>query len=66
MLDKGGIVDMLVGDEVIGRFFGGVSGPVHAPGGDRGRDRVVVRAGRDDATPMGAITIGAGIHTGIF
>ena len=39
ILDNGGLVDKLVGDEVIGLFFGGISGPGHAAAGDRGRDR---------------------------
>ncbi len=30
ILDHDGLVDKLVGDEIIGLFFGGVSGPRHA------------------------------------
>jgi adenylate cyclase len=32
ILDHDGIVDKLVGDEVIGLFFGGVTGPMPPPG----------------------------------
>ena len=65
ILDHGGIVDKLVGDEVIGLFFGGVSGPRHAAAAIEAATDLVARAGRADATPMGPIPIGAGVHTGI-
>jgi adenylate cyclase len=65
ILDNGGIIDKLVGDEVIGLFFGGISGPRHAAAGIAAATELVARAGRADATPMGSIPIGAGIHTGI-
>ena len=55
-----GIVDKLVGDEVIGLFFGGVSGPRHAAAAIEAATDLVARAGRADATPMGPIPIGAG------
>ena len=64
ILDNGGIVDKLVGDEVIGLFFGGVSGPRHAAAAIAAATDLVARAGRADATPMGPIPIGAGVHTG--
>ena len=59
-----GLVDKLVGDEVIGLFFGGVSGPRHAQAAVAAAIELVARAGRDDAAPSGAIPIGAGVHTG--
>jgi adenylate cyclase len=65
ILDNGGIIDKLVGDEVIGLFFGGISGPRHAAAGIAAATELVARAGRADATPMGPIPIGAGVHTGI-
>ncbi len=39
ILDHDGLVDKLVGDEIIGLFFGGVSGPHHAAAGLGRRDR---------------------------
>ena len=59
-----GIVDKLVGDEVIGLFFGGVSGPRHAIAAIEAARELVARCGRDDASPAGPIPIGAGVHTG--
>jgi adenylate cyclase len=59
-----GIVDKLVGDEVIGLFFGGVSGPDHAADALRAAREILERVGRDDATPMGPIPVGVGVHTG--
>jgi adenylate cyclase len=64
ILRHDGLVDKLVGDEVIGLFFGGITGPWHqAPAIDAALD--LLRAvGREDATPMGAIPVGAAVHTG--
>ena len=59
-----GIVDKLVGDEVIGLFFGGVSGPRHAIAAIEAARELVARCGREDASPIGPIPIGAGVHTG--
>ena len=64
ILAQDGIVDKLVGDEVIGLFFGGVTGPRHAAGGIAAADEMMRRASRPDATPMGPIPLGAGVHTG--
>jgi adenylate cyclase len=64
ILDHGGLVDKLVGDEVIGLFFGGITGPWHqAPAIDAAID-LLERVGRPDATPMGPIPVGAAVHTG--
>ncbi len=64
ILDHGGLVDKLVGDEVIGLFFGGVTGPAHQqPAIDAALD-LLDRVGRPDATPMGPIPVGAAVHTG--
>lgn len=65
ILDHDGLVDKLVGDEVIGLFFGGVTGPQHAAAAIDAGLELVRRAGRSDATPSGPIPIGAGVHTGI-
>jgi adenylate cyclase len=64
ILDHDGLVDKLVGDEVIGLFFGGISGPGHARAGLEAAVDLMARAGRDDATPMGPIAVGGGLHTG--
>jgi adenylate cyclase len=64
ILARDGLVDKLVGDEVIGLFFGGVTGPHHAAAGITAAEEIMRRAGRRDATPMGPIPLGAGVHTG--
>ena len=64
ILHGDGLVDKLVGDEVIGLFFGGVSGPRHASAALGAAVELMERAGRDDASPAGPIPIGAGVHTG--
>jgi adenylate cyclase len=64
VLANDGIVDKFVGDEVIGLFFGGVSGERHAAAAlGAGRD-LLARVGREDATPTGPIPVGAAVHTG--
>ena len=64
VLGHDGLVDKFVGDEVIGLFFGGVSGPHHAAKAiDAGLD-LLARVGAADATPMGPIPMGAAVHTG--
>lgn len=65
ILGHDGLVDKLVGDEVIGLFFGGVSGPHHAAAAIDAGIELVRRAGRPDASPGGPIPIGAGVHTGV-
>jgi adenylate cyclase len=64
ILDHDGLVDKLVGDEIIGLFFGGVSGPHHARAGLAAAIDLVGRAGRSDATTQGPIAVGAALHTG--
>ena len=59
-----GIVDKLVGDELIGLFFGGVSGPDFAAAAIDAAIELVERTGRPDAAPTGPIPIGVGVHTG--
>ena len=65
VLANDGIVDKFVGDEVIGLFFGGVSGDRHAAAAIAAGTSLLQRAGRSDATPTGAIPVGAGVHTGM-
>ncbi|MDC5697326.1 adenylate/guanylate cyclase domain-containing protein [Intrasporangium calvum] len=64
IVDHDGVVDKLVGDEVIGLFFGGVSGPDHAGAAIRAALDLADRAGLARATPMGPIPIGTAVHTG--
>jgi adenylate cyclase len=64
ILEHDGLVDKIVGDEVIGLFFGGVSGPRHAAAAIDAAVDLAERVGRSDATPSGAIPAGTAIHTG--
>jgi adenylate cyclase len=53
ILAHDGLVDKLVGDEIIGLFFGGVSGPAHAKAAIEAGVELLERAGRADARPKG-------------
>lgn len=64
ILEHDGLVDKIVGDEVIGLFFGGISGPDHPGAGIAAAVDLAARAARADATPMGPIPAGTGVHTG--
>jgi adenylate cyclase len=64
ILRHDGLVDKLVGDEVIGLFFGGVTGPGFASAAIDAAIELVERTGRPAASPSGPIPIGVGIHTG--
>lgn len=59
-----GLVDKVVGDEVIGLFFGGVSGPNHAAKAIAAARAIALGSGRPDATPSGPIPAGTAVHTG--
>jgi adenylate cyclase len=59
-----GLIDKFVGDEVVALFFGGVTGPAHADAAIMTAERLLERCGRANATPMGPIPVGAGVHTG--
>lgn len=63
ILDNDGLVDKFVGDEVIGLFFAGVSGQQHAAAAIRAARTLLDGVGRADTT-MGAIPVGAAVHTG--
>ena len=65
ILRNDGIVDKLVGDEVIGLFFGGVSGPRHAAAAIAAATDLLERCAARGATPTGPIPVGAGVHTGL-
>ena len=64
ILRHDGIVDKIVGDEIIGLFFQGVSGRDHAAAGIGAATELLERVGRPDATSRGPIPLGVGIHTG--
>ena len=64
ILEHDGLVDKIVGDEVIGLFFGGVSGPRHAAAAIDAALDLAGRASRPDATPSGMIPAGTAVHTG--
>jgi adenylate cyclase len=59
-----GLVDKIVGDEVIGLFFGGISGPNHAGAAIAAAVDLAERASRPDASPAGPIPAGTAVHTG--
>jgi adenylate cyclase len=65
ILEHDGLVDKLVGDEIIGLFFGGVCGPEHAKAAIDAAVDLVERVSRPDATPDGPIPLGAAVHTGV-
>jgi adenylate cyclase len=60
-----GVVDKFVGDEAIGLFIPGFSGGDHAAKAVAAGRAILEAAGRSTASPMGAIPVGAGVHTGI-
>ena len=59
-----GLVDKIVGDEVIGLFFGGVSGPQHAAAAIDAAVDLAERSARANASPSGPIPAGTAVHTG--
>lgn len=59
-----GLVDKIVGDEVIGLFFGGISGPNHAAAAVAAAVDLADRAARAGATPSGPIPAGTAVHSG--
>jgi adenylate cyclase len=64
VIDHEGIVDKFVGDEVIGLFFGGITGPAHAKGAIDAAVDLLARVERSDATTSGPVPLGAAVHTG--
>jgi len=58
-----GIVDKIVGDEVIGLFFGGISGSHHAAVAVAAAIDLAERAARASTT-SGSIPVGTAVHTG--
>ena len=64
ILEHDGIVDKFVGDEAIGLFFVGISGPAHTAAAIRAARAMLASTGRPDATDTGPIPVGAAVHTG--
>ena len=64
ILRHNGLVDKLVGDEVIGLFFGGVTGAAHPSEAIDAAIDLIRRTAAANASPSGPIPIGAGVHTG--
>jgi adenylate cyclase len=64
ILEHDGLVDKIVGDEVIGLFFGGVSGPQHPAAAVAAAIDLAERAARPDATASGPIPAGTAVHSG--
>jgi adenylate cyclase len=59
-----GIVDKIVGDEVIGLFFGGISGPHHAAVAVAAAIDLAERAAPASTTSSMSIPTGTAVHTG--
>jgi adenylate cyclase len=59
-----GIIDKVVGDEVIGLFFGGISGPHHAAAAVAAAIDLAERAARADTATSVSIPVGTAVHTG--
>jgi adenylate cyclase len=64
IVDHDGIVDKVVGDEVIGLFFGGITGPQHAAAALAAAIDLAERAARASMAPSGSIPVGTAVHTG--
>ncbi|MGZ4428601.1 MAG: adenylate/guanylate cyclase domain-containing protein [Nocardioidaceae bacterium] len=64
IVDHDGLVDKIVGDEVIGLFFGGISGPDHPAAAVAAALELADRAARPNASPSGPIPAGTAVHTG--
>jgi adenylate cyclase len=63
--EHSGILDKIVGDEVIGLFIGGMTGhDQHARAGVEAALEIAERAADSSATPMGPIPAGTAVHTG--
>jgi adenylate cyclase len=64
VLAHDGLVDKVVGDEIVALFFGGISGPDHPGAAVAAAVDLAERAARADATPSGPIPVGTAVHTG--
>jgi adenylate cyclase len=64
ILRHDGLIDKIVGDEVIGLFFGGVSGVRHTAAAIEAALDLAERASEPSATPSGPIPAGTAVHFG--
>ena len=65
VLRHNGIVDKLVGDEVVALFFGGITGPGrHAAAAIAAARDMLEACDAAHPTPMGPLSVGAAVHTG--
>ena len=64
ILENDGIVDKFVGDEAIGLFFTGISGPEHTAAALRAARSLLEAVGQPNASDSGPIPVGAAVHTG--
>lgn len=64
ILEHDGLVDKLVGDEIIGLFFGGITGQRHASAAVISGRALIRAAAQPDATESGPMPVGAAVHTG--
>jgi adenylate cyclase len=60
-----GIVDKVVGDEVVGLFFGGISGPHHAAVAVAAAVDLAERAAQPSTSQSASIPVGTAVHTGV-
>lgn len=60
-----GVVDKFVGDEAVGLFIPGFSGGDHAAKAIAAGTAIIEAAAKATASSIGAIPVGAGVHTGI-
>jgi adenylate cyclase len=60
-----GIVDKVVGDEVVGLFFGGISGPQHAALAVAAAIDLAERVAKTNTSPSASIPVGTAVHTGV-
>jgi adenylate cyclase len=66
VLHHSGLVDKLVGDEIVALFIGGITGrDRHAAAAIAAARDLLMRVGAADATPLGPIPVGAAVHTGL-
>ena len=61
---RDGLVDKVVGDEVVALFFAGISGPQHEAAAVTAAVDVAQRMAHADASPSGPIPVGTAVHTG--
>lgn len=64
IVERDGIVDKVVGDEVIGLFFGGITGPQHAAAAVAAAIELAERAAHASTAPSGSVPVGTAVQTG--